>query len=417
MLVYRSDRLLSRPAAIFRLIVEDAKLGDNQSVSKDRGCEKSMKSHIRLGRVFGIEIGLHYSWLIIAVLIALSLASYFGSTHPEWGSGIIWSMAIVSALLFFISIVVHELSHALVARRNGLPVHSITLFALGGVAQIEKEAENARTEFWLGIIGPITSMAIGIICLTIALAIGWTFADTPTTPPIAILVWLGSINIGLAIFNMVPGFPMDGGRVMRAVIWWIKGDAAASTRIASMIGQSIAVGFIVLGLLAFFGGSGFGGLWIAFIGWFLLNSARATYAQTDMAERLKNVRVRDLMSADCPVVSPRENIQTMVDERMLKTGQRCFIVIDGNEPLGLITPHEVKSVEPPMRPLKMAVDIMKPFDELRTTTPDRPVLEALEEMGRSDVNQLPVIEEERLVGLISRDMIIRYLVTRQELNI
>lgn len=375
-----------------------------------------MRSNIRLGKIFGIELGLHYSWLIIAVLIALSLASYFGSTHPEWGSGVIWSMAVIAALLFFISIVVHELSHALVARRNGLPVKSITLFALGGVAQIEKEAENAKTEFWLGIIGPITSAVIGGVCLLSASLLGWKFPDTPATPSMAVLVWLGSVNVGLAIFNMVPGFPMDGGRVMRAVIWWIKGDAASSTRIASMVGQTIAVGFIVLGLLAFFGGSGFGGLWIAFIGWFLLNSARSTYAQVDLSERLKGVSVGDLMSAECSFIDPRTNIQTLVDEHMLRTGQRCFVVMDGDDPQGLITPHEIKEVDVPMRPIKVAADVMKPFGSIITAAPESSVESALETMAKEDVNQLPVISEGRLVGMISRDMIVRYLVTRQELN-
>ncbi|MDM7920920.1 MAG: site-2 protease family protein [Pyrinomonadaceae bacterium] len=376
-----------------------------------------MRSNFLLGRVKGIEIGVHYSWLIIAVLIVLSLASYFRETHVEWGGTVIWLMAVAAALLFFVSIIVHELSHALVAMQSGLPVSSITLFALGGVAQIEKEADNARTEFWLGIIGPITSALIGAFCLATAVIAGWEFGGTPETPLIAILVWLGGINIGLAIFNMVPGFPMDGGRVMKAVIWRLTGNESRAKRWASIIGQMIAVGFIVLGLLAFFSGAGFGGLWIAFIGWFLLNSARASYVQSDMADRLRNVFVRDLMSRDCASVDIRTNLQGLVDEEMLRTGQRCFIVTDGTGPVGLITPNEVRGVERPMWPMKTAADVMRPFETLHTTTPERPALEALEIMGREDVNQLPVISNGDLLGMISRDRIIRYLVTKQELNI
>ncbi|PYR81587.1 MAG: hypothetical protein DMG18_16060 [Acidobacteria bacterium] len=185
-----------------------------------------MQAQIRLGRIFGIEIGLHYSWLIIAVLIATSLAGHFGEAHPNWDGNTIWTTAIVTALLFFAAIIFHELSHAAVARLRGLPVRSITLFALGGVAQIGKEAADAKTEFWMGIAGPFASALIGAVCFAIAWMLGWSFGLEPATPPIAMLVWLGYINIGLAIFNMVPGFPMDGGRVLRAVIWWITGNAA-----------------------------------------------------------------------------------------------------------------------------------------------------------------------------------------------
>jgi len=195
-----------------------------------------MQAQIRLGRIFGIEIGLHYSWLIIAVLIATSLAGHFSEAYPDWAATIIWTTAIMTALLFFAAIIVHELSHAAIARLRGLPVRSITLFALGGVAQIGKEAADAKTEFWMGIVGPLTSALIGALCLGIAWTLGWTFAGEPSTPVTAMLVWLGYINFGLAIFNMVPGFPMDGGRVLRGVIWWITGNAAKATRAAAATG-------------------------------------------------------------------------------------------------------------------------------------------------------------------------------------
>src|SRR5437867_2426103 len=227
-----------------------------------------MQAQIRLGRIFGIEIGLHYSWLIIAVLIATSLARHFSEAYPDWAATIIWTTAIMTALLFFAAIIFHELSHAAIARLRGLPVRSITLFALGGVAQIGKKAADAMTEFWMGIVGPLTSALIGALCLGIAWTLGWTFAGEPSTPVTAMLVWLGYINFGLAIFNMVPGFPMDGGRVLRGVIWWITGNAAKANRAAAATGQVIAYGFIFLGILRFFGGAGFSGLWIAFIGGF-----------------------------------------------------------------------------------------------------------------------------------------------------
>lgn len=376
-----------------------------------------MKAHIKLGHIFGIEIGLHYSWLIIAVLISLSLAAYFSNAHPDWSSGVIWAMAIFTAVLFFVAIILHELSHALVARMNDLPVRSITLFALGGVAQIEKESPSAKVEFWMAIAGPITSAVIGFICLSLAWATGWTTGIEPETPLLAILVWLGYINIALAVFNMIPGFPMDGGRVLRAVIWWITGNAARATRGASVTGQIIAFGFIILGLFSFFSGSGFGGLWIAFIGWFLLNAAKATYLQSEVTEGLRGVFVRDLMRRECPVIESRTDLQTLVDEHLLKTGERCFIVTENDETVGLITPHEIKNIERRMWAFKTAADVMKPIEEIHVVKPETPASEALEIIGREDVNQLPVISGGRLEGIISRERILRYLLTRQELDL
>lgn len=187
----------------------------------------------------GVTIGLHYSWLMIALLLTLSLVGHFGVHNPDWDRSTMWATAILPALFFFAAIVVHELSHALVAKAGGLPVRSITLFALGGVAEIEREPAEAWTEFWMGIIGPITSFLIGLICLGIAVALGWNPAAFPTTPLLAMLVWLGYINIMLALFNMIPGFPMDGGRILRAIVWWVTTDAKRATKIAATVGQSL----------------------------------------------------------------------------------------------------------------------------------------------------------------------------------
>src|SRR6266481_777223 len=285
-----------------------------------------MKAQIKLFKIFGIQIGLNYSWLLIAVLVVLSLAGQFTATNREWGSNVIWGLAILTAILFFAAIVVHELSHAAVAKARGLPVRSITLFALGGVAQIDKEASDAKTEFWMGIAGPITSLIIGAVCLGFAGAIGWKPTHDHYSPLAAMLGWLGVINIALAVFNMVPGFPLDGGRVLRAIIWWITGSAARATRLATGIGQFVAFAFIILGLFRFFNGAGFAGLWLTFIGWFLLDAARATYAQFETIERLRGVRVRDVMDREWPVVEGGTNLQAFVDEHLLRSGKRCFIV-------------------------------------------------------------------------------------------
>jgi Zn-dependent protease/predicted transcriptional regulator len=376
-----------------------------------------MKAHIKLGRIFGVAVGLHYSWIIIALLVTLSLRAQFGLDYPAWDLSTTWITAIITGLLFFVSILLHELSHAAVAKMRGIPVRAITLFALGGVAQIEKDAADAKSEFWMGIIGPITSIVIGGVCLGLAWAFGWNFAVQAVSPPAAMFMWLGFINIALAIFNMIPGFPLDGGRVLRAVIWWVTGDANRSTRIAARVGQLVAFGFILLGIWRFFSGEGFGGLWITFIGWFLLDAARASGTQVEIAERLTGVKVGDVMAQQFPIVDSNSNLQTFVQEHLLPTGHRCFVVTEQGRPAGIITPHEVKAVDRARWPYTTAGDVMLPLEGLRTVSPERPVAEALEVMAREDVNQMPVVQQGRLAGIISRGHIVRVLQTRAELDV
>ncbi len=376
-----------------------------------------MKAHIKLGRIAGIPIGLHYSWLLIALLITISLAAHFRFQNPEWGEALIVGLSILTAILFFAGIVLHELSHAAVAKARGLPVRSITLFALGGVALIEKEAADAKTEFWMGIVGPITSFVIGILCLLLAMALGWQPPDFPSQPFPAMLMWLGIINIALAIFNMVPGFPMDGGRVLRAIVWWITGNPTRSTRIAARVGQMVAFGLIAFGVFRFFGGWGIGGLWLAFIGWFLLEAARESYAQAEVAEGLRGVRVRDVMDSECQIIDGRTNLQTFVDEHLLKTGRHCFMVVDDGHVTGLITPHEVKQVERQKWPYTTIDEVMRTKESLKTVAPETPLSEALELMGRSDINQVPVVKEGKLVGYLSRGHVLQLLRTRSELQV
>jgi len=376
-----------------------------------------MRAHIKLGRIFGIAIGLHYSWIIIALLVTLSLRSQFAAVHPDWSNTTTWTTAIITGLLFFVSILLHELSHAAVAKLRGLPVRAITLFALGGVAQIEKDAADAKTEFWMGIMGPVASVLIGVICLVLAYILGWNLADEPNGPIAAMFMWLGVINIALAIFNMIPGFPLDGGRVLRAIVWWITGDANRSTRIASVVGQFVAFGFIMIGILRFFGGAGFGGLWLAFIGWFLLDAARASGAQVEIAERLNGVRVGDVMTRQFPVVDGNSNLETFVHDHLLPSGHRCFVVLEQGRPAGIITPHEVKTIARARWPYTTVSDVMRSLESLSTVGPERPVTEALELMGREDVNQVPVVQGGALAGIISRGHITRLLQTRAELDV
>lgn len=375
-----------------------------------------MEAHIKLGRVAGIEIGLHYSWLIIAFLVTLSLAGHFYSTNPHWGPGVIWSAAIVTGVLFFAAIVLHELAHSLVARARGVPVRTITLFALGGVSNIERDVGDAKTEFWMGIAGPLASVAIGFFCLGLAWAMGWSEKMTPESPPMAVLVWLGYINFLLAGFNMIPGFPLDGGRVLRAALWWGTGNADRATRIAARVGQVVAFIFILLGLRQFFTLGGLGGLWIAIIGWFLFEAAGASYAQVEVVASLRGLRVRDIMADERTRVNAGTSIQTFTDEYLLRTAQRCFVVEENGRPVGIIAASDMKRIEREKWPITPVAAVMRPFSQLKTITPDAPVIEALQTMGREDVNQLPVMDDGRMEGIISRSHIFHVLQARSELS-
>jgi Zn-dependent protease/CBS domain-containing protein len=328
----------------------------------------------------------------------------------------VWATSVLTALLFFAALLAHEMSHALVARSHGLATREITLFALGGVAQIEKEPEDPKTEFWVGIVGPISSTLIGLICLGLAYIVGWRIGATPETPALSMLVWLGYINITLAVFNMIPGFPLDGGRILRALIWWKNKDAVRSTQLAARVGQFVALIFICLGIFRFFAGEGFGGLWIAFIGWFLMQAAGASYSSVALAAGLKDVHVSDVMDRNCVVVDGNLNVQRFVEDYLLRSGRRCFVVEQQGEIAGLVTPHEIKAVERQRWPYTTLYDIMRPLDQLHTVEPNTPLMEALETMGRDDVNQLPVVSNHHLEGIVTRANVLQFLQTRAELS-
>lgn len=371
-----------------------------------------MQSQIKLGSIFGIKIGLHYSWFLIALLIVFSLSSRFHASNPAWGDSVITALAIATAILFFVSLLLHELAHSLVATANQLPVKEITLFALGGVSQIEKNPLSAKVEFWMAFVGPLTSAVIGAICLSVAHGIG----DPSSSPWMAMLLWLGYINLSLAAFNLIPGYPLDGGRVLRALIWWKTGDADRSTQLAARVGQAVAFVFIALGIFQYFTGAGIGGLWIAFIGWFLLQAARESYGQVGLAHALKGVLVGDVMTRDCPTVDGWLNVQNFVEQNLLRTGQRCFMVVDKGEITGLVTPHEVKNIDRAKWPFMTLHDIMRPLEDLQSVTPDTPLATALESMSRHDLNQLPVVSNNHLEGVLSRTQIVSYLQTHAELR-
>lgn len=370
-----------------------------------------MRAQINLGSVFGIRIGLHYSWFIIAFLIVFSLSAQFHASNPEWGDGLILTLAVLTAILFFVSLVLHELAHSVVAKSRGLPVREITLFALGGVSQIEKEPTTAKMEFWMAFVGPLTSAGIGLACLALS-----QLAGEASSPGKAMVSWLGYINLALAGFNMIPGYPLDGGRILRALIWWKTRDVERSTRMASRAGQVVGLIFIGFGILQFFAGAGIGGLWIAFIGWFLLQAAGESNLQVNLKRAIEGVTVGKVMTSDCPTIDGNLNLQHFVEEQLLPTGRRCFVVLENGAVAGLVTLNEVKQVARPRWPFTTLHDIMRPLDQMHTVTPETPLMNALELMSRHDLNQLPVVSDGRLAGVLSRAHVLGVLQNRTELR-
>jgi Zn-dependent protease/predicted transcriptional regulator len=376
----------------------------------------SVRSQIKLGKIFGIEIGLHYSWFLIAILIVASLYAEFHRSSAAWGDRVILVMAIATGVLFFASLLLHELSHSVFARSHGIPVKEITLFALGGVSQLEKEPASATIEFWMAFVGPLTSAGIGLICLLLKLVAG-TAAARAGTPLVAMLSWLSYINFALAGFNMIPGYPLDGGRMLRAILWWKTGQMDRATRLASKVGQAVGVLFIIWGIAQYFGGAGIGGLWISFIGWFLLTAAGESYARVGLTQTFEGVTAGDVMTNGCPTLDGNLNIEHFVHDELLRTGRRCFVITQNGKIAGLLTPHEVKEIDRVRWPYTTLSDIMRPLEDLHTVPPETPLKNALDIMGKEDLNQLPVMTDGHLAGILSRAHIVDYLRTRADLKI
>ena len=375
-----------------------------------------MQPSVIIGRLAGIQIGLHYSWILIAVLLAGSFVGYFYETNPNWHPRVIWSAAFVITLLFFGSIVLHELAHAMVAKAFGMPVRTITLFALGGVANIEREAATPKAEFWMGIAGPIMSGAIGWAAAALASRWGQQTVSALMSPPVAVLVSLSSLNFMLAVFNMIPGFPLDGGRVLRAAVWWIAGDGDGATRLSARVGQGVALGLFAFGVWQFLAVDGIGGVWLALLGWFLLDAATASHTHVEILAGLRGLRVGDVMSNECSRVPSDTSVERFADDYVLRTGERCYVVEEQGTITGLITPSDLKQVDRSRWAETTVGALKRPLHQLRTVSPDTPVVQALETMGREDVNQLPVMSAGRIEGVLSRGHILQLLRARLELS-
>ena len=362
-------------------------------------------SGIRIGGIFGISIYLHPSWFLIFALITLSLRTQFTAQHPSWSPAQHWMLGVITSLLFFGSVMFHELSHSLVAKHYKIPVASITLFVFGGLARIGREPSSAKEEFNIAIAGPISSFFLSAVFYFVGRYSGDLEMVGATSR------WLAEINFILAAFNLAPGFPLDGGRVLRSIAWRITGDFSKAARIASRTGQLFAYVMIFAGIWIALQGNWFGGLWWVFIGWFLLSAAQESYAQVAIRNTLAGVNAADIMSQDVPTMPRDLSLENYVHE-VLRTGRRCHIVTGKGAPVGLVTFHAAQGIPRDEWPNTSIQAAMRPMDKIKWAAPSEPVLSVLERMQAEDINQMPVLEDGRVVGMIARDSILRVLQTR-----
>ncbi len=371
-----------------------------------------MQSSFKIGRVFGIEIGVHYSWLFAFLLIAWSLAAgFFPARYHGWAPSTYWVVGVVSTLGLFVSVLVHELSHSLVARARGRAVRDITLFIFGGVSNLEGEAERPLGEFLVSVVGPLTSFALA--------ALAWAVLRllAPGESPLgATLAYLAFINLLLGVFNLLPGFPLDGGRVLRSAVWAATGSLDQATKVASYVGQGVSLVLIFLGVAQVLAGNVLGGLWIAFIGWFLNGAAEATRRETALREGLRGARVDDLMSRELPVATPDMTVEELVFEHTLRRGQRALLVIDGGKLLGIVSVTDVRELPHEEWARTPVARIMTPAP-LKTVDANADLEQALRLLGDGTINQLPVMEDGRPVGLLSRSDVLRFVSLRTTLGL
>lgn len=370
-----------------------------------------MGRSIQLGRIFGIPFRLDYSWFLIFIFITVILSLFY---FPEaWPSAARWAIAIVTSLLFFASVLAHELAHSLVGMRGGIPVKSITLFFFGGVAHIGKEASRPITELKMAAAGPLCSIALS------ALFYGISWASSGFNEYLAALTWwLFMINGILAVFNMIPGFPLDGGRVLRSIVWLVTGDYMRATRIATMAGYGVSYLFVLGGIFAIFFLRGWviNGLWFIFIGFFLNSAVRMTYRQTKLRDSLKGFSAQDVMTSDLPFVPQNLTVRELVQRHLLTTSSQCFLVTDGQMVRGLLTLYQIKRLPQESWDITTTGQAMTPVEDLKVVRPSDDALGILERMDEENLDQVSVIREGRVIGIILRDNLIRFAQRLRELR-
>jgi len=373
-----------------------------------------MRSGIRLGTIFGVPISIDFSWFLIFALIAYTISLGYEGGYPELSTGLRWGLAIATALLFFVSLLLHELAHSIVAKRTGIPVHGITLFLFGGVSRITREAERPRTEFGISIVGPLTSAFLGLVFLG-----GYFGLRSSSVQPLAgACEYLSFINFALAVFNMLPGFPLDGGRVLRAVVWGSSGSYSRANNVATRAGQVVAGLMILAGVVLIFlpNTSVIQGLWPIFLGWYLFSAASSSRRQLELKSHLTGLKARDAMARSCPVVPQSLTLDALVDGYIVPTGCRVFLVASFQEPRGIVTTRQVRMVGRDRWRETRIESIMMSLDKMPSVKPDEDAYHVLEIMAEADVTEVPVVENGNIIGLVGREDILRIASIRSELT-
>jgi Zn-dependent protease/predicted transcriptional regulator len=372
-----------------------------------------MNASIKLGRIWGIPLGLNLSWFLIFALVLFSLSTgYFPTQYPQLSPLSHVFMAAVTTLLFFGSVLLHELGHALIALRNRIPVKSINLFIFGGVAQITREPETPGAEFRIAIAGPLVSLGLaGLFGLLFLIDRNYPYLAAPSE-------YLMRINFMLVMFNMIPGFPLDGGRVLRSIIWRITGNQARATNIATIGGQIVAFGFISLGILSLFTGDIGNGLWLIFIGWFLQSAAASANQQMRVQQRLRGVSVDQVMNRELGIVSPLTPLSQVVEQRVLQNGEAAFFVTEyDGRTAGLITLQDITRIPQVQWRYKTVSQVMTPIQRLLQVEAGVELITALQMMEENGANHAAVVEDSHPVGILSREQVLRYLRMRAELGV
>jgi Zn-dependent protease/predicted transcriptional regulator len=367
-----------------------------------------MDEHLRLGRLFGVRIGINWSVLVIFALIVAGLAAgRFPLVAPDRSPVAHLLAGLVAAVLFFGSLLAHELSHAIVAQRNGLEVQGITLWMFGGVAKLEGEAATPGAEFRIAGVGPLVSLALGLLFGLL----WWVTGDLLGTGLTReVLQWLAVINVALAVFNLAPAAPLDGGRILRALLWWRRGDRTSAAVTAARAGRLFGFLLVALGVVELLLVPGLGGLWLVLIGFFIANAAAAEGSYAQVQAGLSGLRVADVMTPS-PVVLPQHlNVEQAVDVYLLPNRFSSFPVVDPDgRPVGLVTLQRIKQVPREQWPVTSIQRVVTPLDEVTVATPFEPLLEVLRRIRQGGETRVLVVHEGQVVGIVSPTDIARVL--------
>jgi Zn-dependent protease len=367
---------------------------------------------LKVGKIFGIPVGINYTWFIVFALVTLSLATgYFPSRYENWTMAGYFGVGLLTSILFFGSVLVHELAHSVVALAWGIPVKGITLFIFGGVANIGREPERPLAEFLIAIAGPLASLL-----LALGFAVLWLGGEWLNFAPLAGLgLYLGTVNLGLALFNLIPGFPLDGGRVFRSAVWAVTGDMTRATRWAARTGRVVAVGMIVGGGIMLLMGNWSSGLWLAFIGWFLDNAASQSAQQAWIREALKGYTAGDF-SSGCRSIDSNMPLDWVVRDYVLPRGENCFVVTDEQAAQGVATLSQIKGVPRQRWGWTPVRQIMTPLSSLTPIMAGETAYSALERMVSEGQSLLPVVDGSRFIGLVRQENLLRFAQTRSSLG-